>query len=178
MRCPFCDAVDVDTRHARICPRAEAQVSQHQPLVHAISRTLKRLGIPHQVESGEPFTAEMNLPINIVIRKGRLRDGPNGEFREKSILLNVTHADQQQQVHLRGGSAEHDGSSASTSGARKRQHYARPGHVSFDEWSQKRATLAVESFGLLGVEGNNSIDQLAASVVGGGMEGRRQGKRW
>ena len=51
-RCPCCDAVDVDTRHARICPRSGAQVNQHQSLLHAISRTLKRLGISHQVESG------------------------------------------------------------------------------------------------------------------------------
>ena len=27
MRCPYCDAVDVDTRHARICPRAWAQMN-------------------------------------------------------------------------------------------------------------------------------------------------------
>ena len=53
VRCPCCDAVDVDTRHARICPRSGAQVNQHQPLLHAISRTLKRLGISHEVESGE-----------------------------------------------------------------------------------------------------------------------------
>ena len=44
---PCCDAVDVDTLHARICPRAGVQVdqyvqlNQHQPLLHAISRTLK-----------------------------------------------------------------------------------------------------------------------------------------
>ena len=56
VRCPCCDATDVDTRHARICPRAGAQVNQHQPLLHAISHTLKRLGVPHQVKSGEPFT--------------------------------------------------------------------------------------------------------------------------
>ena len=60
-----------------------------------------------------------------------------------------------------------DQSAASTSAARKRQHYARPGHVSFDERSHKLATLAVESFGRLGVEGSKFIDQLAASVVGG-----------
>ena len=58
VRCPCCDATDVDTRHARICPRAGAQVKQHQPLLHAMSRTLKRLGIPHQVESEEPFIAD------------------------------------------------------------------------------------------------------------------------
>ena len=44
--------------------------------------------------------------------------------------------------------------------------------MSFDERSHKLATLAVESFGRLGVEGSNFIDQLAASVVGGGMEDR------
>ena len=54
-----------------------------------------------------------------------------------------------------------------TSEARKCPHYARLGHVSFDERSHKLATLAVESFGRLGVEGSNFIDQLAASVVGG-----------
>ena len=124
--------VDVDTRHARICPRAGAQVKQHQPLIHAISRTLKPLGIPHQVGSGEQFTADRNLRMNIVIRRGSLRDAANRECRDKSIQLDVTHADPQAQVHLQGGSAGHDGSAASTSEARKRQHYAHPGHVSFD----------------------------------------------
>lgn len=34
--------VNLDTRHgARMCPRAESQVNQHQPLLHAISRTMK-----------------------------------------------------------------------------------------------------------------------------------------
>ncbi|CAN0554571.1 unnamed protein product, partial [Laminaria digitata] len=44
----------------------------------------------------------------------------------KSILLDVAHAYPQAQVHLRGGSTDHDGSAASTSEVRKRQHYARP----------------------------------------------------
>ena len=105
--------------------------------------------------------------MGIVIRRGSLRDAPNMEYRDKSILLDVTHADPQAQVHLRGGSADHDGSAASTFEASKRQYYARPGHVFFDERSHKLATLAVESFGHLGVEGSNFIDQLAASVVGG-----------
>ena len=51
--------------------------------------------------------------------------------------------------------------------ARKRQHYVRPGHVSFDERSHKLTTFTVESFGRLGVEGSYFIDQQAASVVGG-----------
>ena len=72
-RCPCCDATDADTRHARICPRAGAQVNQHQPLLHAISRTVKRLGVPRQVESGEPFTADRNLWMDIVVRRGSLQ---------------------------------------------------------------------------------------------------------
>ena len=43
--------------------------------------------------------------------------------------------------------------------ARKRNHYARPGHVSFDERSHKLITLAVESFGRLGREGSEFIDK-------------------
>ena len=39
--------------------------------------------------------------------------------------------------------------------------------MSFDERSHTLATFAVESSGRLGVEGNNFVDQLAASVVGG-----------
>ena len=38
-------------RHVRMCPRAGEQANQHQPPFHAISCTLTRLGIPHQVES-------------------------------------------------------------------------------------------------------------------------------
>ena len=86
MRCPCCDAVDVNTRHARICPRAGVQMNQHQPILHAISRTLKRLGIPHQVESGELFTSDRNLRMDIVIRRG-IRDAPNREYSDKSILI-------------------------------------------------------------------------------------------
>ena len=85
--------------HARICPRSGAQVNQRQPLLHAISRTLKWLGISHQVESGEPFTAERNLRMDI-IRRGSLRDAPNREYRDKSVLLDVIHADPQTQVHV------------------------------------------------------------------------------
>ena len=139
---------------------------------------MKRLGIPHQAEHGEPFTAGMNLRMDIVIRRGDIRDAPNRQYREESILLNVTHVDPLAQVHLRGGSTDHDGSASSTSEARKRQHYTRPGHVSFDERSNNFATLAVEKFGRLGVEGSNFIDQLSnfidqlvTSVEGGGKGG-------
>ena len=70
-------------------------------------------------------------------------------------------------VPLGGGSADDDGSAASTSEACKRQHYARPGRVSFGERSTKLSILAAEGFGRLGVEGTNFIDQFATGVVGG-----------
>ena len=170
VRCLCCNAVDVDTRHARICRIDGIQVNQPQPPLHVISLTPQQHGVPNQIEGGEPFTAGRNLRIDIVVRRGDLRDAPNREYRGKSILLDVTHAETQAQLHLRGGSADHDRSAASTSEARKRQHYARQGHVPFDEWSHKVDILALESFGRFGVSGSKSIDQLAASA-----EGRRDG---
>ena len=101
VRCPCCDVVDVNTRYARICPKTEVQASQHQLRLHAISRTLKRLGILHQVESVEPFTADRNLRMDIIIRRGGLRDASNREYTNKSILLNVNHADPQVQAQVR-----------------------------------------------------------------------------
>lgn len=71
--------------HASICPRAErVQVNQHQPLLHAISCTRKRLWIPYQVESGEPCTADRNLRMDVFVKRGGLRDAPNREYRDKS----------------------------------------------------------------------------------------------
>ena len=71
-------------------------------------------------------------------------------------------------MHLRNGSATNDGAAAAqTSEARKCQHYARPGHVFFDERSFKLATLAVEIFGYNGEEGHKFVDELATHAAGG-----------
>lgn len=60
-------AVDMVTRFAHtVGPRAEAQVNQHRRLLHAISRTLKRLGVPDIVETEELITADRNWKVNIV----------------------------------------------------------------------------------------------------------------
>ena len=59
----------------------------------------------------------------------------------------------------------------------KRDHYARPGHVPFDECSHKLVTTAVEIFGCLGRERSDFIDQLATSVIGvreGGGHGQER----
>ena len=154
-------------RHARLCHRSGALVNQHQPLVYAIPRTLKSMPIRHQVESGAPFHADRDLRMEIVIEAGGLRDSTASEYRDKSIVIDVTYAGPQAGVHIRAGSVDRSGSAASTSEARKRNHYARPGQVSFDERSYKLATLAVESFGRLGKEGSGLIDQISASIVGG-----------
>ena len=94
--------------------------------------------------------------MDIVVRPGSLTNASLQEYRHKGILLDVTHADPQAQVHLRNGSATSDGIAAQISEARKRQHYARSGHVSFDERSFKLTTLAVESFGRHGGRVMNS----------------------
>ena len=139
----------------------------HEPLKYAISRALTGLGVKHDVESGAPFTGERNLSMDVVIRPGALDNASSSAYRHKGILLDVTHADPQAQVHLRSGSATSDGTAAQTSETRKRQHYARPGHVSFDERSLKLTILAVENFGRLGEDGYQFIDGLATHAAGG-----------
>ena len=109
--------------------------------------------------------------MDIVIEADGPRDATTPEYRDKSILLDVTYADPQVGVHMRAESADRNGSAAFTSEARNRNHYARPGQVSFDERSYKLATLAVESFGRLGKEGSDLIDQ-----VGGGKHRWRDGR--
>ena len=109
--------------------------------MHALSRTLKSMSTRHQVESGAPFHADRDLRMDIVIEAGGLRDATASEYRDKSILLDVTYADPQARAHMRAGSADRNGSAAFTSEARKRNHYARPGQVSFDERRYKLATI-------------------------------------
>ena len=95
--------------------------------------------------SGKAFTANNNLRKDIDVRRRDLWDALSREYREKSILLDSTHADPHVYVNVQGGNADQDEPAASTSEARKRQHYARPGYAPFDEWSHKLATLAFEN---------------------------------
>ena len=111
--------------------------------------------------------ADRDLRMDMAVERGGLRYATASEYRNKAILLDVTYADPQAVGHMREGSADRDGLAASKSEARKRSHYARPGQVSFDERSYKLATLAVETFGRLGKEGSDLIDQVAASNVRG-----------
>ena len=155
------------------------QKNQHQPLLRAISRALKPPGMPCQVESGEPFTADNNLRVESIVYIGGFRCAPIQEYRNKSILLFFIIADSQAQVYLLGSSAGNDGPAASTSKACKRQHIARAGHVSFDERSRKLAKFAGgKLWAPRGKIQPKIIDQLAASVVGGGVEGQWRGRGW
>ena len=63
--------------------------------------------------------------MDIVVWRGGIPDAPHREHRNKSILLDTTHADPPAPVHQRGGSADEDGSGVSASEARKRRHHDR-----------------------------------------------------
>ena len=106
--CPCCGIQDADARHARICPRAGAQVNQHQPFIHALSRELRRHRIRHVVEDGSPFTRDLNLRRDITVVAGELRNASNGTYIHKGLLVDGTFADPQAAVHLRQGSATVD----------------------------------------------------------------------
>lgn len=153
-----------------LCHRAGAQTSQHHPLLHALSRTFKRLAIRHQKRKTEhPLTPTGTSAWELSSRgkaPGKLRT--SSEYCNTAILPDVTHANPQQAVlHIRTGMADRDGSATSTSTARKRNPYTRLRQVSLDECSHKCVHLAAESFGPLGKKTGEVIDQLAASVVGG-----------
>ena len=70
VRCPCSNALDVDTRRAHL-PQSRGAGETAPAAVHAMSRTLKRRGIRHQVESGEPFTADRNLRMGICRQEWR-----------------------------------------------------------------------------------------------------------
>ena len=81
--CPACGAAGANARHARLCYRAGAQVNQHQLLIHATSRFLKRISVRHQVESDSPFNADGDLRMDIIIEGGGLRDVSASDLRLK-----------------------------------------------------------------------------------------------
>ena len=85
----------VTSRHARVCHRAGTQTNQHKPLGHVTSRSLKRMSVRHRVESGAPFNTGRDLREDIVIERGGLRDASASDFRNNSILIDVTYADPQ-----------------------------------------------------------------------------------
>lgn len=85
VRCSYCDAIDEDTRHAHTSPRTgETGETAPAASLHVISRTLKRLGVPHQVESAEPLTADSSLLVDIVVNRTVFG---TREYQGKSILL-------------------------------------------------------------------------------------------
>ena len=106
--CPRCDPVDVGTRHARLCQSRG---------VGKLARTACPRDVQH-VEAARNSTPSEerrnvkrrpNLRMDIVVRRGDPRDAPNTAYREKFILLDVTHTDPNAQIYLQGGSADHDG---------------------------------------------------------------------
>ena len=92
-----------------------AHAAEQAPLVHALSRTIKRLSIRHQVETGVPFKADRNLRMDMAIERRGLRDATSSECRNKATLLDITRAGPQERVHMRAGSADREGSAASIS---------------------------------------------------------------
>ena len=55
------------------CVIDRVRKSNSTKLVHALSRTFKRMSIRHQVESGAPFNADRDLRMGMIIERGRLR---------------------------------------------------------------------------------------------------------
>ena len=83
-RCPSCGAAKANTRHARLRHRSGARVDQHPPLVHALSRTFKRVSIRHQMESGAPPSTQTGISAwTSSIEARGLRHATASEYRNK-----------------------------------------------------------------------------------------------
>lgn len=85
-RVPACGAAGANTRHARLCHRAGAQVEPNQPLVHAASRFLRLMSVRNQADSVSPFNGDGDVRMNIAIERGGLRDASAFFFRHKIII--------------------------------------------------------------------------------------------
>lgn len=84
-----CKTVYTDTRHARVRPRPGMRGSQHQPLLHAVFRSRKRLGVPRQgkkwgVGSISPRTEASGWTCSSYFPRRGFRDAPSREFRSRS----------------------------------------------------------------------------------------------
>ena len=66
-------------------------MKQHRPLVHALSRTIKRLSTGHQVDGGAPFNTTRDLRMDMVIERGGVPDTALLAFPNKAIFRNFTH---------------------------------------------------------------------------------------
>ena len=131
------NTLEANKRYARLCHRSSARVNQHQLLVHALSGTSTTVSIRHQVESGAAFHANRDHRMDIVTEAGGPRDATYGisEYRNKAMLLGITHTGPQAGIYTQTSGADRGGSAASTFEARERSHHASPGQMSFDKRS-------------------------------------------
>lgn len=111
------------TRDMRV--RVTTQINQHQPLVHATSRFLKRVSVRHPVKNGAPFGADIYLHVVIAIERGGLGGAMSSGFRPKGMPLDITYAYIQASVDRSAGITDLEESAATHPEARKCNNYAR-----------------------------------------------------
>ena len=76
-------AADASTLHVRVSHQTVAKASPHRSLIHANSRFLKRMCVPHRVMCGASFNADKDLRLYIVIERGGLREALASGFRHE-----------------------------------------------------------------------------------------------
>lgn len=103
--------------------------------------------------------ASTNLRMDIVVRTGVHRDASEpGIARQAHPTGCHPRRTTSAGTPVHENHAYHTKSAAPTSEACKRQRYVRQDNISFDERSHRLATLEVEIFESLGVEGSSFIN--------------------
>ena len=149
--CPRChrgrDGGIITTMHARTRPQDGAQVDMHERLKFALSRALCGLRVPHDVESGAPFTVtgERDLIMDIVIQPGALANTSSSEYYSWTCLTQTRKHKYTCEMAARPVMQPRPKPPRRESA---RTTLVRPGTVSFVERSFKLNTLAVESAAL------------------------------
>lgn len=115
--------------HAPICPKSSSALAVGPRYLESLEATFfeasRRTWILVHRPSG--LQDEHYDPCR------RPRSANRPAYRNKGLITDVIFPGLQAAVHLPNGTTTIDGSAPATFHARKRAHYARPGHVSFDE---------------------------------------------
>ena len=143
--CPFCWPLAVKTRHPRIYPRVRMQVDQQdQPMIHNLSRVLKRIGIHHLVDDSVSFLGSGGYVWVLLCQQASSGTRCSPRFNP-CISSYMKHLPLHATVHLRNANATLDDFEAATAEAHKSAHYTRTRHVFFDKHSFKLTILAGQS---------------------------------
>lgn len=75
----------VSTRATRVCAIGQDCRWTNEPIVHAMAKLLKKLGVKHTMKDGSRFTADRGVRIH-VLNAGELQKATIFDYRHRGLL--------------------------------------------------------------------------------------------